>query len=187
MRDWVDRVTHFTSDQHFWHGKIIEKCSRPFRDWDHMNEELVRRYNEVVPEDGFVVWVGDTFFRQKRELVQPLLSSLHGQKVLVRGNHDRKSSSWFVRMGFDSVHDRLDALWEDAHVVVQHHPELKAGGPVIHGHTHSTSRVSWAGVHVGVDAWDYRPATRQQVVELMKTWRTREQSHEPQERGEVQD
>jgi len=39
---------------------------------------------------------------------------------------------------------------------------------LIHGHTHSTERRDGQAIHVGVDAWDYKPATFDEIVALMK-------------------
>ena len=39
---------------------------------------------------------------------------------------------------------------------------------LIHGHTHSTERRDGQAIHVGVDAWDYRPASFDEIVALMK-------------------
>lgn len=46
------------------------------------------------------------------------------------------------------------------------------GVPLIHGHTHSKNRLtpsqkSSIQIHVGVDAWDYRPVSEDEVIELI--------------------
>ena len=44
----------FTSDTHFFHGRIIELCNRPFHSVEEMNEALITNWNRVVPRDGVV-------------------------------------------------------------------------------------------------------------------------------------
>src|SRR6266851_5659198 len=38
----------FTSDTHFHHENIIDYCRRPFAHAYEMNNEMIRRWNEVV-------------------------------------------------------------------------------------------------------------------------------------------
>lgn len=44
----------FTSDTHFGHENIIRFCNRPFRSAEEINAELIRRWREVVPQEGIV-------------------------------------------------------------------------------------------------------------------------------------
>jgi calcineurin-like phosphoesterase family protein len=39
---------------------------------------------------------------------------------------------------------------------------------LIHGHTHSTEKLNGTQIHVGVDAWNYAPATLKEIEELVK-------------------
>lgn len=46
------------------------------------------------------------------------------------------------------------------------------GVPLIHGHVHSKDKITFSKrgtpmIHVGVDAWDYRPVSEHQVLELL--------------------
>ena len=52
----------FTSDTHFGHENIIKYCKRPFKDVKEHDAELIRRWNEKVPEDGIVFHLGDVAF-----------------------------------------------------------------------------------------------------------------------------
>lgn len=78
----------FTSDTHFGHERIIELCNRPFRDADHMNDEIVRRWNEVVAPDDTVFHLGDVALGKIDDSLAQV-GRLNGYKVLVNGNHDR--------------------------------------------------------------------------------------------------
>ena len=49
----------FTSDTHFRHANIIKFSGRPFANVEEMNEELIRRWNEAVPDNGIVFHLGD--------------------------------------------------------------------------------------------------------------------------------
>lgn len=48
------------------------------------------------------------------------------------------------------------------------------GLPLIHGHTHSTDKLTYSSngtpqIHVGQDAWDYRPVHEDEVMNLLVT------------------
>jgi len=77
-----------TADLHIGHARIIELCGRPFRDVDHMNDELVRRWNAVVGERDRVYVLGDLALGTFRESMA-IAATLRGTKYLVPGNHDR--------------------------------------------------------------------------------------------------
>ena len=53
----------FTSDTHFGHENIIKYCKRPFKSLEHMNMEIIRRWNERVQPDDMVIFAGDFCFR----------------------------------------------------------------------------------------------------------------------------
>ena len=77
----------FVSDTHFCHENIIKYCKRPFKSIEENDEELIRRWNEKVPEDGIVFHLGDVAFGD-RERVDNILKRLNGKIYLVIGNHD---------------------------------------------------------------------------------------------------
>lgn len=173
----------FYSDPHFGHANIISFCSRPFADVVEMERELVARYNAVVGVDDCVLWVGDCFFTHPAKASE-ILSALHGRKVLVRGNHDR-SAQRMASAGFDWVTEDLYFQLGKHSVRAVHYPyrhkpkqqeydehaakrpEPKSGVMLMHGHTHSAEKFSHQAVHVGVDAWDYRPALRAEVEAIL--------------------
>lgn len=77
----------WTSDNHFEHANIIHLCNRPYRHVDEMNEDMVRRWNEVVKPDDEVFILGD--FSLSFTAVERFPHRLNGLKKLVPGNHDR--------------------------------------------------------------------------------------------------
>lgn len=109
--------TWFTSDLHFGHRNIINYCRRPFHSVENMNKLLVMNWNELVRPDDTVYVLGDFAMGQIQETL-PLGRRLHGNKVLVAGNHDRcwsghgeKAKKWIDvyrrDAGFEEVHTTL--------------------------------------------------------------------------------
>jgi calcineurin-like phosphoesterase family protein len=78
----------FTSDLHLGHANIINLCNRPFRDVDHMNQELIIRWNNKVTDADVVFILGDLALGKIDESLE-LVKLLLGRKMLVPGNHDR--------------------------------------------------------------------------------------------------
>lgn len=173
----------FTSDTHFGHERIIELCDRPFADANHMNSEIVRRWNEKVMPDDTVFHLGDVALGRIDDSLS-VVSRLNGHKILVCGNHDRPfmkygkpaQDDWTRR--YEEVFDKVvigDYYYRD--FVMSHFPydgdshdadrftdwrPYDDGQTLLHGHTHSTQRVTYSikgtkQIHVGMDAWDYSP------------------------------
>lgn len=157
----------FTADPHYGHAKIIEYCKRPFVSVHDMNEEMVYRYNNTVPSDGVCVWVGDCFLCNI-EHAKAILGRLNGRKILVRGNHDGSYSRMY-RIGFNLVVDQFRVVIGDLEVQVIHDPGKSVGNAVvIHGHLHDKrGKQDGRYVHVGVDAWGYRPASVEEIIPLV--------------------
>lgn len=183
----------FYSDPHFGHDNIISFSNRPFKDVPDMTEGLIARYNEAVKPEHTVLWCGDASMKIKPEEMADILVRLNGTKILVRGNHDG-SIGRCHRMGFGLVMEEAflfirgktcrvshypyawteaqKAAWKakgnyvDDRYLEKRPPRVK-GEVLIHGHTHHTTRVDGNQIHVGVDAWDYRPVPVERVAQLV--------------------
>lgn len=147
----------FTSDTHFWHENIIRFCQRPFGSIEKMNAELIRRWNETVPEDGTVFHLGDFCFGGQKEW-NDILYQLHGNIYLILGNHDMK----FMKSGFmgQFVHvtQQMTIRIGGQTIILNHNPFLTYGG---------CYRNTWqlfSHVHSGLLADKGKDLTRLQVL-----------------------
>ena len=77
----------FTSDPHYGHENILKYCHRPFSSIEEHDEELIRLWNETVPEDGIVFILGDIGFCSETYL-KTILNRLNGKIYWIIGNHD---------------------------------------------------------------------------------------------------
>lgn len=177
-------IHHFYSDPHFGHTNILEYANRPFSDTKEMEEVFIERYNDHVDQNDVVLWCGDCSYRLQE--LPEILSRMNGRKILIRGNHD-KAAGYMAKLGFDLVMDELVLHIGNRTCRVSHYPYFGAnsfGGRVdtrypdrrpkkhkgevlIHGHSHSQKRRDGNMIHVGVDAWDYRPASFEEVAALV--------------------
>lgn len=162
--------THFYSDPHFGHKNIIKHCNRPFEDVYDMSAQMIDRYNAAVGDDDTVLWLGDCFWHPGRAYARDIMAALNGWKWLVKGNHDRGTVQMLV-LGFDVVVDELEVEFPELGTTALATHKPRYGSQInLHGHTHSTKRFDpdTLGIHLGVDAWGYRPATRSEVVGIMR-------------------
>lgn len=98
---------YIISDTHFYHTNIIKYCGRPFRSCSEMNEKMISKWNGTVTSKDLVIHLGDFTVYGKSDKVAEICSRLKGKKILVRGNHDRKSLHWYLTHGFDFVCDEF--------------------------------------------------------------------------------
>ncbi len=186
-------TTWFTADLHFGHANIIQYCARPFVDVDSMNDALIDGWNSSVnPAD--TVWVlGDVALGRIDDTLE-LVGELYGHKVLLAGNHDRcwfghgsKAARWderYLDAGFAEVQQgeiniavgrrsvlashfpyRGDSHDHDRYI--EHRP-VDRGEWLLHGHVHERWQQRGRMINVGVDAWDYRPASEAEVDALIE-------------------
>jgi len=188
----VGITTWFTADLHLGHRNIIRYSKRPFANVEAMNDDLVRRWNEIVgPED--TVWVlGDVALGRIAETL-PMVGGLAGRKVLVAGNHDRcwsghgpRAEEWADRYreaGFDEIHQGAVTLdlgatevvachfpyrgdSQDTERYLDHRPADR-GRWLLHGHVHDRWRQRDRMINVGVDAWGHRPVGEDELSALI--------------------
>lgn len=112
----------FTSDWHIGHENSITFDNRPFRDLNHMHEQLVKNFNKQVPIDGITYFLGDIGVGST-EVLKKVINQLNGTKVLVVGNHDKPYQSNY-NAGFDVVVNNL-TLKIHNHMVTASHCPLK--------------------------------------------------------------
>lgn len=163
----------FTSDHHFNHTNIIGYCSRPFSSLKEMNERMIEEWNSRVSPQDTVYVVGD-FFLGERDAGVRIGLSLHGKKVLVKGNHDR-STAVCLQAGFTQVVGRLSLRLEDGSLALLRHvpleeSHLEGHDLQVHGHRHEGPRLEGRRINVCVDLWDFSPVSEGRLIEL---WQSR--------------
>ena len=113
-------MNRYIADWHYDHENCIAFDNRPFKNVDEMNYELIRRWNEHYTPGDITYVLGDMFWCSQTNAL-PVLEQLKGQKVLVKGNHDRVGLGAFVKK-FDRITDYLEVKDDGRDVVVCHYP-----------------------------------------------------------------
>lgn len=120
------------SDTHFSHRKLDEWGGRS-GNW----EEKIWRDIAAIPTGDVLIHLGDICIGNDEEVHQTLKGS-DCKRILVRGNHDKKSYNWYLEHGWDFVCDGLELLYMGHYLHLTHRPARPQGNTTwnIHGHTH---------------------------------------------------
>ena len=110
----------YIADWHYNHANILAYDNRPFKTVEEMDAALVERWNATVTSADTVYVLGDMFWGGETKAV-PVLDSLNGKKILIKGNHDRCKNTEF-RKRFDQISGYLEITDGDRHVVLCHYP-----------------------------------------------------------------
>ena len=175
-----------TSDTHFSHGNIIKYCNRPWnsgkdsngdtvvtqKNIDEMNEEMIKRWNSVVPKDGIVYHLGD-FALGDRNKIKDILPRLNGKINLIMGNHDTKSVDFYYDCGFNRVYDHPILLKD--FFILSHEPlsflNKNSCFGNIFGHVHDSEvykTFSPNSCCVCVERHDYKPISLKYIIDKCK-------------------
>ena len=178
MIDWPFLI----SDQHMGHKNIMLYESRPFRDAEDMENELIKRHNEMVSKNSLVYILGDFSFYPK-EFTKHIVDQLNGRKYLIRGNHDNHSNNWYRDVGFQEVSKYPIIIWGS--VILSHEPVYcNQNMPFvnIHGHSHSVCLQSKKHFNVSADNINYRPIS---LGEILNRLDVNFEQFEPEDEGAI--
>jgi calcineurin-like phosphoesterase family protein len=168
----------FTADQHFNHENILKLfVYRKFRDVEHMNAEIIRRFNERVKHGDTVFHLGDFRVSSNGPNAHELKAALNGNNVYIQGNHDKRN-------GCNSPIKYVVVELYGRKIVLAHRPEdalevmdrTALGidlGFVGHVHEKWKFKTYEQGdlVNVGVDQWDFYPVGPKQIFKAYATWK----------------
>ena len=124
-----------TTDTHFGHTAMLEYCGRP----DNFSEKIINNLTKAVKPNDILIHLGDICIGNDREWNEKL-RSVNGKHWLVRGNHDKKSNSWYLDNGWDMVCDQFRDKYFGEIIMFSHKPVVWDGeyDINIHGHFHNS-------------------------------------------------
>lgn len=162
----------FTSDTHFYHRRVIEYCDRPYSSVEEMNEDLIKKYNELVKSGDTVYHLGDFSFGDKEKTIK-IINRLNGQKHIILGNHD-KVIKGEVAAKFASVSNYKEIKGPDKRKIILCHYAFRVwngshrGSYNLYGHSHgSLEDLGIKQMDVGVDTNNMKPYHMDEVVKYM--------------------
>jgi calcineurin-like phosphoesterase family protein len=159
----------FISDLHLGHQNMATR--RGFKDYNEMNNFIIKKWNETVKKHDVTYILGDVTMERKH--FYPLLDELKGIKKVILGNHDRpqdvpellKYVNWVGGMyEFKDKMTESDVFLTHAPV---HPQELEYRINFnIHGHVHENSLPDNRYLNVSAEVIDYTPKTFEELLKI---------------------
>jgi len=173
----------FTSDLHLGHDNIRKYCSRPFKSLNHMNSEIIKRWNQRVKPDDIVFHIGDFCFKnskggKKGEGTQVKArdweKKLNGKIIFIKGNHDRNNS-------VKTIIEHLVIRYGRQRINLVHNPIHSNTNYKINfvGHVHEKWQIKRIKtqfgftdcINVGVDVHNFYPVSFDKLMKRYYKWK----------------
>ena len=175
-RNSVDKY-YFTSDTHFSQKRTLELSKRPFKNTEDMDWTMIERWNNTVPVNSTVYHLGD--FGN-----YDMLKYLNGKINLVCGNYELKEREnknivdFIINLkekGFNKVFLSKEEIilknFNNFPLILTHKPlDLKNNINIsknllgLFGHIHGTQKIKKFGINVGVDSWNFKPVSEDELM-----------------------
>ena len=181
LHEKIERKIYLTSDLHLSHKNIIKYDNRPYNNVDEMNEDIVKRWNEVVDPHDIVIILGDITLYDKSNKIIKILRSLNGVKYFMQGNHDSDLAviGYKDNYVFDKYLPQLQAVEYTTIDNIKyllhlcHYPLLdwfgkQKGSYQIFGHTHGNLKQhDLAQLDVSWSIW-YKPMEINEIIKIIQ-------------------
>ncbi|WP_245313351.1 metallophosphoesterase [Bradyrhizobium sp.] len=147
-------------------NRIDPTTGAQFASVNHMDAYMIDLWNATVARNDRVIHVGDFAHRADPKRLRAIFSRLHGQKFLVIGNHDDKAT---LELGWAAPPQHLLNVTDNAQRVVACHyglrvwPGARRGALHVYGHSHGRLPGNSLSTDVGVDCWDLRPVSLDEI------------------------
>jgi len=125
--------TYIITDTHFNHERIKEMGAGRPDDYEQRLWDSIA----LLDEGDTLIHLGDICIGAD-ERVHALIKNLRCKKILVRGNHDNKSYSWYLSHGWDFVCEEIVMRVRKKMILFTHAPVGVLPGLYanVHGHLH---------------------------------------------------
>lgn len=165
MKIWI------TTDTHLGHDAMISYCGRP----KNHSELILVALRENVKEGDTLIHLGDICMGADDAWHLDLAGYLPKDivRILIKGNHDKKSTNWYMNHGWNLVFDKLPFSYNGKRILFSHIPERKQKFDDldlnIHGHFHNNAHRMEGEVKgfynpeyhklLAIENTDYKPVT----------------------------
>lgn len=151
-------MDYVISDMHFDDDFLMKAQDEDFATIQEKNELIIANWNKKIMNENTKVYIlGDVGFN--REMLKEVIPKLRGYLILLLGNHDSFSKSFYEEL-FDEVYDT--PIYYSKRIVLSHHPiPVEPGIINIHGHTHLIDLDDEQHFNVCVERINYTPRPMQ--------------------------
>jgi calcineurin-like phosphoesterase family protein len=124
-------INWLITDMHLYHDAMWKEFkTRP----PDFTDQIIKNLRRMLTPQDTLYDLGDSILYKYTEL-KGILDSISGRKVLVMGNHDRKTHNWYMRHGYSFAGNMI--VLDD--VLLSHRPVRNFPDGVrlnVHGHWH---------------------------------------------------
>ena len=168
------------SDHHLSHSNILTFLKpngerlRAFENITEHDEYIIERHNAVVRPGDKTYFLGDVTFSNKNLY---LLGRMNGEKILIKGNHDKLKLSQYAPYFKDVRGSHQLDKFVLTHIPV-HFYSLDRWRGNIHGHLHHNTVPDQKGnkdlryFNVCMECIDYTPISLEEVKKQFEKFRT---------------
>lgn len=171
----------FTSDLHHSHRRICEFTDRKLITTQENHDRWLRAvWNNQVDHGDIVYILGDISFNREYKEIAFWMSCLKGEKIILKGNHDKSEVLNKLREENLIVqwYDYKEIKIGDKKTCLMHFPiaswnEQRYGSYMLHGHSHGAYQGQGKILDVGIDSaynifGHHRLFSEEDVVNLMQ-------------------
>jgi calcineurin-like phosphoesterase family protein len=158
----------FTSDTHFGHANLVRHNRRQFNNIEETDSAIINNWNTKVKHNDLVYHLGDFAWYTPEKY----FNQLHGQIILIKGNHDGKKTVKLPFARIESYLELKDPVFNK--IVLCHYPLLSwnkhyYGTIHLHGHCHgSLPTDNSRRLDIGVDCHNFQPLLLEEIHAIMK-------------------
>jgi calcineurin-like phosphoesterase family protein len=172
------------SDHHFNHSQPFIWQARGFNSIDEMNEELIKRHNQLTTHNDEIYLLGDCMLGPDIQQGLSYLRRLNGVKFLVIGNHDTNARIDAYRASgiFADIQFGYRLHYKGMSFYLSHYPTLtanydddkplKAKTINLCGHSHTNDKFQDFNnnliYHCELDAHNYYPVPLDTIITDIK-------------------
>lgn len=121
------------TDTHFGHDNMVDYCGRPV----DFSEQILDNLKQIGI-GGLLIHLGDFCIGRDDYWHERFNGNTLGiKKYLIKGNHDKKTNSWYLGHGWDFVGEFFSDHILGRYITFSHEPIAGIQNLNIHGHFHN--------------------------------------------------
>jgi calcineurin-like phosphoesterase family protein len=155
---------YFTSDWHLNETRIgdFNPFFRPFKSINEQNDTIIKNLNDIVKLDDELYMLGDVAMDEGG---LKLLDKIKCQnRTLIVGNYDEDKLEQLTKY-FGQVRNEMNLRIGKVDCYLNHYPTKYVNNRFnITGHIHGLWKVKPNMVNVGVDAWHFKPVSKEEIL-----------------------
>lgn len=176
--------TYFSSDWHLGHANIIKYDKRPFDDTEEMDHTIMNNVVGQLQKGDRLYYLGDFAFTRSANTMEGYIKALaltEAELFFIKGNHDKRDTiRLYERYGtYLGEQKKIKVMiererWEEQEIVLNHYAmrvwdKSHRGTWHLYGHSHHSlpDLEESLSFDVGINGWDYKLVSLEQVAERM--------------------